>query len=110
MGNGIRRITLRSEKGPGQRHWLWAYVDGEGALHVDGHDIDPALEAVVGGDEAETFHIVRPEHLEALVGVLGGEPGADVLDVLAERCTGKGSYELVAVLRSGVIPVEVGLR
>ncbi|WP_143015001.1 hypothetical protein [Glycomyces harbinensis] len=110
MGNDIRRITLRSEKGPGQRHWLWAYVDAAGALHVDGHDIDPALEAVIGADEAETFHTVAPEHLDALIAVLGGEPGADVLDVLGERCTGKGSYELLAVLRSGVFPVAIVMR
>ncbi|WP_030156972.1 hypothetical protein [Glycomyces sp. NRRL B-16210] len=104
--NEPRRVTLRSERTPTSSHSMWAYVDDDGALHVDGHDLDPALESFVGKDEAETFKTVKAEHLGALVELLGGEPGADVLDLLAERYTGPGSYELNRILGSGAVPVE----
>lgn len=102
----VRRVTLRAERRPSERDWLWAYVDHDGALHVDGQDIDPALESRFGKDEVEIFQTVRPEHVGRLVEMLGGEPGCDVLDLLAERCTGPGSYELQRLLNGGAVPVE----
>lgn len=101
-----RTVSLRTEEPPGRYHALWAYVDEEGALHVDGVDQDPALEAIAGKEEVETFCTVRAEHVGALVGLLGGSPGGDVLDLLAERYTGEGSYELKRVLASRAVPVE----
>lgn len=104
--HAVRRVTLRSEKKPPEWHYLWAYLDEDGALHVDGHDIDPRLDDIVGRDEVECFHTVRPEHFAELAVLLGAEPGGDILDLLAERCTGPGSYELHRLLSSGAIPVE----
>lgn len=83
-----------------------AHVDDEGTLHVEGEDVDPLLDSFVGKGEVEWSYKVRAEHLPALVEALGGEPGADVIDLLAERYTGEGSYELKRVLNSRVVPVE----
>jgi hypothetical protein len=101
-----RRVSLRSERTPTSSHTLWAYFDDQGALHVNGQDIDPELERFVGKGEAERFMTVRAEHLPLLLELLGAEPGVDVLDFLEEHWSGQASYELVRILYSGAVPVE----
>jgi hypothetical protein len=102
----VRRVSLRAEDNPPEAHYMWAYLDADGALHVDGHDIDPGLDEFVGKDEVEYCYTVRPEHLPELTALLGGVPGGDVLDLLAERGSGPGSYTLRKMLVSGAFPVE----
>ena len=50
---------------------------------------------------------VRREHLQALLGALGAEPGSNVLDVLARAWTGPASHDLEALLRSEAVPSDV---
>jgi hypothetical protein len=101
-----RKVTLREERsGPDERH-LWAYLDPDGALHIDGQDLGPATALVSADDEYEWDETIRPEHLPRLVELLGGEPGSDVLGLLAERYSGAGSYDLERLLDGSYIPVE----
>lgn len=98
---------LREERtGPDQR-FLTAYVSQDGALHIDGQDLGPATAPVSADGEYEWFTTIRPEHLPRLVELLGGEPGADVLDLLAARYTGDGAAEFERTLRESGIPVEL---
>ena len=46
------------------------------------------------------------EEEKKLIEALGGDVGTCVLDLLAQRFTGPGSYELERVLREGEIPIE----
>ena len=86
--------------------YLWAYLTSDGVLHIDGQDLGPATTPVSADGEYEWFQAIRPEHLPRLVEILGGEPGTDVLELLAERYTGSAAGELEHVLRESGLPVE----
>jgi hypothetical protein len=98
---------LRDEQDGPDRRYLWAYLTPDGALHVDGQDLGPATAPVSADGEYEWFRTIRAEHLPQLVELLGGEPGTDVLNLLAERYTGENTGELERVLRESGLPVEL---
>jgi hypothetical protein len=100
-----RKVMLREERtGPNQR-FLWAYVSTDGALHVDDQDLGPATSPPSDDGEYEWFETIQPEHLPRLIELLGGEPGTDPLDLLAERYTGAGATAFERILRESGIPV-----
>jgi hypothetical protein len=100
-------VTLRSEtKGADSRH-LWAHLDATGALHIDGQDLGPGTAVVSDDGEYEWFKTFAPQHVPRLVELLGGADGTDILDLLAERYTGAGSYELERILRDSKIPFQL---
>jgi hypothetical protein len=98
-------LTLRSERQGSDRRSLWAWVDDRGDLHVDGQDLGAGTSMVSDDGEYEWYQTIDAADLPALVLALGGPVGAHVLDVLAARYTGEGSYELERILREGVVPV-----
>jgi hypothetical protein len=102
----VKKVVLRDERSGQDSRNLWAYMSEDGSLHVDGQDLGPATAPVSADGEYEWFKTVRAADLPRLVELLGGHAGADVLDLLAERYTGAGSYELERVLRESGIPVE----
>jgi hypothetical protein len=97
---------LRDERNGLDRRLLWAFLDADGSLHVDGQDLGPGTRSVSDDGEYEWFSTVRAPHVPHLVQLLGGDAGIDVLVLLEERFTGKGSYDLERVLRESGIPVE----
>src|SRR3954451_19199396 len=97
---------LREEQDGPDRRYLWTYLTPGGALHIDGQDLGPGTAPVSDDGEYEWFQTIRPAHLPRLVALLGGEPGTDLLDLLAERSTGDGAAELERILREVGIPVE----
>lgn len=103
---GGRTVQLRSEKSGADSRYLWAYLDEDGALHIDGQDLGPATAMVSSDGEYEWFHTIRAAHVGQLVALFGGEPGDDVLDLLERHYTGLSSYDLEAILRNSDIPVE----
>lgn len=106
MTEGDRHVTLRAERRGEDSRNLWAYLDAEGSLHIDGQDLGPATAPVSPDGEYEWYTTIRREHVGDLVAALGGQPDADVLDLLAERYSGDGSYELERVVRESGIPFE----
>ena len=101
-----RKVRLRAEHNDADSRFLDAYLDGEGNLHVDGQDLGPATSIVSGDGEYEWFQTIKARHLPQLVQALGGEPSQDILGLLEERFTGKGSYDFERILRGSGIPVE----
>ena len=97
-------MTLREERGADARY-LWAYLDRRGRLHIDGHDLGPGTAPVSDDGEYEWFQTIAAEDVPRVVALLGGEPGADVHDLLA-GWTGDRSYELERLLRQSDIPIE----
>jgi hypothetical protein len=101
-----RRVTLRNERHGSDARHLWAYVDADGALHIDGQDLGPATAIVSDDGEYEWFTTIRAEHVPEVVRLLGGRAGDDVLALLARDFTDDGSYELERRLRESDIPFE----
>ena len=101
-----RVVTLRNEvDGPDSRH-LWAHLDQEGNLHIDGQDLGPRTAIVSSDGEYEWFQTIRSVEIPKLTGLLGGRPGDDILDVLEESWTGPRAADLEALLRESDIEVE----
>jgi hypothetical protein len=100
-----RVVTLRHERNGADVRWLGAYLDEAGALHIDGQDLGPGTAMVSSDGEYEWFQTIAAAHVPRLVELLGGEFGADVLDLLERDWTGLRSYELERLLREGNMPV-----
>lgn len=101
-----RIVRLREERRGDDSRNLWAYVDEEGSLHIDGQDLGPGTAPVSPDGEYEWFTTVRREDVADLVAALGGRAEEDVLDLLAERFSGEDSYELERVVRESGVPFE----
>ncbi len=101
-----RVVTLRHEvDGPDSRH-LWAHLDQEGSLHIDGQDLGPKTAIVSSDGEYEWFQTIKKSELPKLIGLLGGKPKDDVLGILEENWTGPRAANLEALLRGSDIEVE----
>ena len=101
-----RVITLRNEiDGPNSRH-LRAHLDPEGNLHIDGHDLGPKTAIVSSDGEYEWFQTINKSELPKLIGLLGGKPEDDILDVLQENWTGQRVADLEALLLESDIEVK----
>ncbi|MDP8991534.1 MAG: hypothetical protein M3N31_00485 [Actinomycetota bacterium] len=98
---------MREESDGEDRRYLWAYLDEQGNLHVDGQDLGPGTAPVSSDGEYEWFETIASEHVPRLTELLGGDPGIGILDLLEQRYTGNGSYELERVLRTSGIPIEL---
>ena len=67
----------------------WRSVRGHpmpnGGVRIEGHDLGPSVERFwgVGNTEYEWARDIAPEHLPAAVAALGGEPGGNLLAVMA---------------------------
>ena len=104
MVTGSRRVLLRDEAAGDNRRHLAAHLDGEGNLHIDGHDLGPATAGVSGDGEYEWSTVYTAADVPAIVALLDGAPGDDLLDLLATRWTGPRAGELERRLRESAIP------
>jgi hypothetical protein len=96
---------LRAEVDGADRRNLWAHVDDDGSVRIEGQDLGPATAIVSPDGEYEWVHVIAVPDVPRLVALLGGEPGDDVLAVLS-RYAGPASYELERLLRESDIEVR----
>lgn len=109
MTSERRQVTLRDERsGPDSRH-LWAYLDDDGNLHVDGQDLGPGTAPVSTDGEYEWFKKISAHDLPKLLALLGAPPDADVLDVLALHWSGDKAGDLESLIRKSGIKVETSV-
>jgi len=101
-----RPLVLRDEVDGRDRRYLAAYVDADGALHIDGQDLGPATEMVSADGEYEWFQTIKAADLPRLLEALGARRDAPVMEVLAAEFVGPRSYELERRLRTSDIPIE----
>ena len=101
---GLRRVTLRNERRT-DGSWLnlWAHLDEEGCLHIDGQDLGPVTRSVSSDGEYEYFMTIAAADVPRLVELLGGGPGEDILGLLRRKWTCEKSYELEDLLRKSGI-------
>ncbi|HEX4383021.1 MAG TPA: hypothetical protein VH083_08740 [Myxococcales bacterium] len=106
MSERERQVKLREERNGRDSRHLWAWVDAQGRLHVDGQDLGPSTATVSSDGEYEWFQTIAAEHVPRLIGLLGGKPGNDLLDLLEARWTGARAADFEKLLRESGIPVE----
>lgn len=97
-----RRVSLRSDWGVpgGNAYFLDATVERDGSLSLSGQDLGPTVSY---DGEYEYWYAVAAEDVPALVIALGGEPGADILDLLESRWSGDAAAGLGSAIKaSGV--------
>ncbi|MHB8394168.1 MAG: hypothetical protein ACYDC5_06635 [Candidatus Dormibacteria bacterium] len=101
-----RNVTLRREQDGQDRRHLWAYLDTDGNLRIDGQDLGPKTAPVSDSGGYEFFQIVRAVDLPQLCVLLGAAPTADVLEVLEHEWSGARSYDLEKLLRESDLEIE----
>jgi hypothetical protein len=105
MNEEARQVTLRDEKSGSDSRHLRAYLDDEGNLHVDGHDLGPATSPVSNDGEYEWIEKISADDLPRLLVLLGAPPDASILDVMEQQWTGIKSYALERLIRESDIKV-----
>jgi hypothetical protein len=98
-------VVLRDERDGRDSRYLDASIDEGGNLQLHGHDIGPRTSPMRDDGEYEWFETVAAADLARLVGLLGGAPGEEILDVLHRRYRGPASSEFTMKLYDSDIPV-----
>jgi hypothetical protein len=98
-------VTMRDERQDRDSRHLWAYLDDQGCLQIDGQDLGPSTAIVSDDGEYEWFQTIKAEHVPRLIALLGGKPRDDILELL-RTWSGARSYEFERLLRESDIPVE----
>ncbi|HSV94268.1 MAG TPA: hypothetical protein VLH81_14390, partial [Desulfobacterales bacterium] len=100
-------LVLRHSKDErGTRH-LSAHRGADGSLHIDGHDLGSGVADAFGSGntEYEWCWTVRPDDVPAVVAALGGDPGDDVLAVLARWSAANDGRDPGQGIRDAGVPV-----
>lgn len=100
-------VTLRDEHDGADRRHLVAYLDDEGRLHIDGHDLGPGTASVSGDGEYEWFRTIAAADLPRLAALLGADPGESILAVLSRKYTDRRSHDLERLLRESDVPQQL---
>jgi hypothetical protein len=98
-----RTVRLRAEHDGDNSRYLDASLDMGGSLVIKGQDLGPDTAIVSSDGEYEWTSTFAPVDIPALVALLGGAEGADILDVL-ESYTDQRSYELERLIRDSDVP------
>lgn len=99
-------VLLDERREDGSSLYMNAKLGADGSLDIMGHDLGPVTESISPSGECEWHYVVAAEDLPAAVAALGGEPGADVLDLLLQCCSGPASHNLGPTLRGNGIKYE----
>jgi hypothetical protein len=94
----MRKVVLREERHDKDYRYLEAYLDEEGALHIDGQDLGPSTAIISSDGEYEWFRTIAAEDVPRLAAVLGAAPGEGILDLLERKYRGADAHELERLL------------
>lgn len=83
-GRAARRIVLRNDRGDRGTRYEDAALDHDGTLRISGHDQGPRVSESWGDaiTSHEWVYVVACDRVPALLRLLGGRDGDDVLAVL----------------------------
>lgn len=98
---------LRAEVAGKDSRNLWAYLDADGNLHIDGQDLGPSTAPVSSDGEYEWFQTIQAAEVPRLIGLLGAPPDCDILEVLQEHWSGSKAGDLERLLRGSDIHVTM---
>jgi hypothetical protein len=100
------KVTLREEIQDRDSRYLWARLDDDGNLVIEGQDLGPATVFVSSDGEYEWATTVPAEFIPALLALLDAPRDSSILDILGRHWAGPRSYELERRLRESDIPVR----
>jgi hypothetical protein len=106
LDDPARKITLRDERSGSDSRHLCAYLDDDGNLHIEGHDLGPGTDPVSNDGEYEWLEKISVDDLPHLLALLSAPSDAVVLDVLEQHWTGSKSYDLEKLIRESDIKIE----
>jgi hypothetical protein len=96
-----KRTVVLLEEDDGLDHpSLWAYVEKNGDLVIDGQDLGPSIERASGRGkrEHEWKRMVSVEEIPRLLELLGAKAGSDVLDALKVWLSTREPKQLEALI------------
>ncbi len=85
---------------------LEASLTADGSLQLEAQDLGGTSYLMNPDGEYKCWRTIAPEHLPALIALLGGDPGDDILELLARDWTGFRSFDLEALLRQAPFPIR----
>ena len=85
---------------------LVASIGTDGSLQLEAQDLGGPAFTMNPDGEYEYWRTIAPEHLPALIQLLGGHPGEDVLTLLARAWTGERSFDLETLLGQAPFPIR----
>ncbi|KHO22995.1 hypothetical protein QQ25_07080 [Mycolicibacterium setense] len=102
-----RHVSLLNEhREDGSWLNLDAYLDSNGTLRIVGQDLGAVTEFISPDGEYECYYTIAAEDVPALTNALGGQPEADILDVLARNSSGDASYGLDRTIESSGVKYQ----
>ena len=101
-------VVLRDSEDANGTRYLEARMSGGRDLIVEGHDIGKGVSGSFGEgiSEYEWNYTIKKENIPLLIKALGGKEGDDILELIADRCTGEAAQNLEEVIRDNNIPHE----
>jgi hypothetical protein len=97
-------IELLDERKGENSFRIWAYLDAEGDLHIDGQDFGPITAVMTDDGEYEYCQKFANADLPRVIQALGGQLGCDVLELLARAWSGERAHDLERCIREAGIP------
>jgi hypothetical protein len=99
-------LILRDEVTPTDRRHLAVTVRDNGALRVEGQDLGDGVEQACGNGirEYEWLTEVAPEDVPKLAAALGGDPAANILDVIRRTCMTEPTRLEQTIRAAGITP------
>jgi hypothetical protein len=106
-GRAVRSVILRDIRDGGGTRLETAQIEDDGTLRIIGHDTGPRVTEFFGPaiTSYEWVYVVAPARVDALLPLLGGSEGDDVLDALATYYQQHGG-QLSELLRGPVVDAE----
>lgn len=99
-------LILRDEVTPTDRRHLSVTVRDNGALRIEGQDLGDGVEQAIGNGirEYEWLTEVAPEDVPKLADALGGDPAADILEVIRRTCLAEPARLEHTIRAAGIKP------
>jgi hypothetical protein len=106
-GRAVRRVILRDVRDSGGTRLEIAQIEDDGTLRITGHDTGPRVSEFFSTaiTSYEWVYVVAPAKVDALLRLLGGAKGDDVLDALATYYQQHGG-QISELLRGPEIAAE----
>jgi hypothetical protein len=106
-GRAVRRVVLRDIRDDGGTRLETAQIEDDGTLRIIGHDTGPRVTEFFGTaiTSYEWVYVVAPARVDALLRLLGGTEGDDVLAALAAYYQQHGG-QLSELMRSPEVAAD----